>query len=439
MRVLHFLLGNVLFLALPGLTALLSPAVAAKTTDDLDRIAVIVNDDVITRGEIEARLPMIKQQLTLQRIQPPSDEVLQKQVLERMIMERIQLQLAGQMGIKATENQVDQAILNLAKQNQMDVKQFTDALQKQGVAPAKFREQIRAEITLQQLFEREISDRVFVSESEVNTFLAGEKDPAADAEYHLSHIFIALPDKAGADAIETARRRAEDLSEKLRQGADFRQLAIAHSQDQSALRGGELGWRRLGQLPPLFSATLKKLATGAYSEILRGPRGFHILKLNDKRGGDQPYTITQTHARHILIRTNPVVPLSEAERRIRQLRERIQNGEDFAALARANSDDPGSAANGGDLGWLNPGQAVPEFERAMDALKPNELSEPIATPFGVHLVQLLGRRQQDVSRERMYNNARRQIHARKADERYEQWLRQLRDEAYVEYPSNTVN
>ncbi len=403
----------------------------------VDRILVVVNDDVITQSELDARIPVVKKQLAMQRIRLPADEILQKQLLERMILERLQMQIASQAGIKISEEKVDSAMQNLAEQNHMTPKKFTEMLSREGMPLEKFRDQLRTQLTIQQLLEKEINNNIVVSDNEVENFLTYHGD--ADVEYNLSHILISVPEKSSPEVIQAAKNRAEKLVEQLKQGEDFEQAAVANSQDQKALEGGNLGWTKAGELPGLFVEALEKLQPGEISEPLRSSAGFHILKLNDKRGGNQPHAVTQSLVRHILIRPNQLVSLADAENKIKQLRARIEHGDDFAALAKANSDDTGSAANGGEIGWINPGQTVPEFERAVNALQLNELSGPVRSPFGVHLIQVLARRQQDISSERNQASARQQIHARKAEERYQQWLRQLRDEAFVEYRTDNVN
>lgn len=413
----------------------MSPLVQAVAAPErnLDRILVIVNDDVITQSELDSRLPAIKQQLLKQRVRLPADEVLNQQVLERMILERLQLQMAAQLGIQVSEAKVEQAFARLAQQNKLSVEQFKAALKAEGIAAAAFREQLRDQLTIQQLLEREVNSRVSVSEGEVQAFIAERARRGEAVAYNVGHILISVPENANTAALQAAERRARELVRQLRNGADFEQIAVAHSQDPKALEGGGLGWRTAEQLPALFVSVLNEMEAGEVSDVLRSGNGLHILKLNAKRGGNQRQAVVQQHARHILIKPNELLGLGEAEAKARGLRERIEQGADFAALARAHSDDPGSVANGGDLGWVTPGQTVPEFERALGELEPGEVSQPVRTPFGVHLIQLLARREADVTAERSEMEARAQIRARKADERYEQWLRQLRDEAYVEY------
>ncbi|MEW6332388.1 MAG: peptidylprolyl isomerase [Pseudomonadota bacterium] len=413
---------------------------AAQRVSDIDRIVVIVNDDVITESELNQRLRETRKQLELEKISAPPDAALRKQLLERMVLERLQLQLAAQSGIRVGESDVDRAFETVAQRNKLGAEEFRKALAQRGMDVAAYRNQLRDQLTIQQLLEREINNRINVTDSEVENFLENPQSRAGmDVAYQLSHILIGIPEAASPEAIQAARKRAEDVHRQLAGGANFEQTAVSQSQGADALKGGNLGWKQAGELPELFLTALKDLSVGGISEILRSPNGFHILKLNGKRGGDQAAAVTQTHARHILLKPSEILSLEDARQKLLGLRERIENGEDFAALARAHSDDTGSAANGGDLGWANPGQMVPEFEKAMNALQPNQLSQPVRTPFGLHLIQVLGRRSHDVSQEREFAAARQQIHARKADERYEQWARQLRNEAFVEYLLEEVN
>ncbi|MBI3547089.1 MAG: peptidylprolyl isomerase [Gammaproteobacteria bacterium] len=429
-RRLNVLLCLILWMPLSLPAAVQHPSAPTE----LDRVLVVVNDDVITETEVNSRLASTKKQLVLEKIKIPPDNVLKKQLLERMVLERLQLQLAAQSGIRVSESDVDQAIETIAQRNNMTVENFRKAMTQNGIDVAAHRQQIRDQILIQQLLEREISNRVLVTDSEVSNFLDNRENRAdMDVAYHLFHILVGIPESASPEAIQAAKKRADDIRQQLQQGADFQQIAVSYSQGVDALKGGDLGWKKAGELPELFLTPLKNMAPGEVSEALRGPNGFHILKLSEKRGGGENASVTQTHVRHILLRPSEIQSLDEARQKLINLRERIDNGEDFAALARAHSEDPGSAAIGGDLGWVNPGQMVPEFEKAMKNLKPNQLSEPIRTSFGVHLIQVLERRDHDVSEERLHAAARQQIHARKADERYEQWARQLRDEAFVEY------
>ena len=433
----YALLGFILAL-LPTTAATALPQTSAAV--GIDRVVVIVNDDVITETELTGRLTETKKQLALEKIKTPPDSILRKQLLERMVLERLQLQLAVQTGIRVSDSDVDQAFETIAQRNKLSVENFRNALVKSGIDAASYRAQLRDQITIQQLLEREINNRVTVTENEVGNFLDNPQNRAdMSVTYQLSHILIGIPESASPEAIQAAKKRAEDIHRQLQQGTDFEQIAVSFSQGADALKGGSLGWKKAGELPELFLGALKNMAPGGVSEVLRGPNGFHVLKLNNKRGDTQAEAVTQTHVRHILLRPSEIQSPEDARHKLLTLRERIENGVDFAALARANSDDTASAVSGGDLGWVNPGQMVPEFEKAMNALKPNQLSQPVRTSFGLHLIQVLGQRSHDITQERLVAAARQQIHARKADERYEQWARQLRDEAFVEYLVDETN
>lgn len=407
-------------------------APAARAIAEIDRILAVVNDDVITETELVARLTQTKRQLAAEKIKLPADDVLRRQLLERMVVERLQLQLAERAGIRVTDSDVERAVEGVARQNKMELAEFRKMMLREGIDPKAHADEIRTQLVLRQLAEREVNSRVAVSESEIELFLSANPQ-GGDTEFNLSHIFLPLPESASPETIQAARKRAEDILTRLRGGANFEELAVSFSQGEGAMSGGAIGWRKAGQLPDLFVSALNGLAPGGVSDALRGPNGFHILKLNNRRGEAGETNVTQTRARHILLRRSEIQSLDEARAKLLGLRERIVQGDDFAMLARAHSEDSGSAASGGDLGWTNPGQLVPEFEKAMNALKPGEVSQPVRSPFGLHLIQVLERRTQDMSSERMQGIARQQIHARKATERYEQWLRQLRDEAYIEY------
>jgi peptidyl-prolyl cis-trans isomerase SurA len=415
------------------LPAALAQAVGTGATDPVDRILIVVNEEVITVREVETRLAAVRARLVAQKVNLPSDDILRRQVMERMVVERLQQQVARLLGLTVSDERLDRAILQIAEQNRKGLEDLQRETEKEPGGYRAFREELRGQLLVQQLVEREVNNRILISQTEVESYLANQAGRDAGTEYNVSHILLGLPESASPEVIARANQKAEELLSELRKGTDFGQLAVANSQGQNALEGGGLGWKQAGQLPDLFVNVLRTLQPGAVSGVLRSPSGFHLLRLNDRRGGGEALRVTQTRARHILIKTGELVSLREAQRRAEQLRERLANGADFAETARANSDDIGSATNGGDLGWMNPGQTVPEFEKAMNALNPGELSAPVKSPFGVHLIQVQERRERDVSQERELANARTQLHARKADERYEQWLRQLRDEAFVEY------
>ncbi|MFQ5545689.1 MAG: peptidylprolyl isomerase [Acidiferrobacterales bacterium] len=411
---------------------LVPPALAAIV--DIDRIVVVVNEDVITNTELEARIEEIKQELAARNIDPPAESVLRKQVVERMVFERIQLQLADEARVRVNDKDVEQAIARVAERNNRTVEQLYRALRRDGIEIERYRSQIRNDLKIQRLLQREINNRITVSDAELENFLATRDDQdRVDDAYRISQILIAVPNSATPEQVEAAKTKAGEIYESLIAGANFEQAAITHSDGQNALQAGSLGWKKPGQLPGMFLASLLALEPGGVSDVLRSPVGFHILKLDERKRSVQAQPVPQVHVRHILLRPSEVRSISEVRTKLEQLRERVLNGEDFAELARAHSEDKSSTAKGGDLGWVNPGQTVPEFEKGMNELEPNELSEPVETPFGLHLIQVLAKRTHDVSEERSRAAARQQIHTRKADARYDQWLRQIRDEAYVNY------
>ncbi len=415
------------------------PLIAAVSPplQPLDRIVAIVNDDVITATELEQRIDLLEQQLRQQGGARPPRDVLRRQLLERLILTRIQLQLADATGIRIDDETLNTTLTNIAAQNNLTLSEFREVLEADGFDFAQFREEIRQEIIIRRLRQRQVESRITVTEQEIDNFLINQRAQGkADEEYRLGHILIALPEAASPEEIRTARARAEEVLARLRAGEDFAATAIAVSDGQQALEGGDLGWRKAGQLPTLFADRVRDMAVGDLAGPIRSPSGFHLIKLLDKRHG-QRHVVTQTRARHILIR-----PLTRADgsrdddaalAQIRRLRERLLAGEDFAELAQAFSDDKASAIDGGDLGWVSPGQMVPEFERAMTALAPGEISEPVKSGFGWHLIQVLERREHDDTETRARNQARNQIFQRKVEEAAANWLRRLRDEAYVEY------
>ncbi len=397
----------------------------------IDRIVAVVNNDVITLSELNERILQVRRQLDSQKIPLPPQDVLEKQILERMINEKVQLQFASETGIRVDDTALDQAIGRIADGNHMTVDQLRQALEKDGVSFTKFRENIRNEIILSRLKEREADNRVVVTESELENYLVNQTQTGNETEYNLAHILIQVPEQANAEKIQERKKIAEQALAELQKGTNFGQVAATFSDAPDGLQGGALGWRPASRLPQLFTDALNKMQLGEISPILLSPNGFHLLKLNDKRGRDAQLVVTQTHARHILIKTNEVVSEADAKPRLIELKERLDNGANFAELARLHSED-GSAAKGGDLGWLSPGDTVPEFEHAMDALPLNVVSQPVHTQFGWHLIEVLERRKEDVTKEKQKIRARQEIRERKADEAYQEFVRQLRDRAYVE-------
>lgn len=397
----------------------------------LDRIVAVVNDEVITQQELNARVDFAFRQLRQQGTQPPSREVIERQLIERLIGDRVQMQHARDIGMRVDDAELDKALVRIADENKLSPAQMRAALDKDGVPFEKFREDIRSEITLSRLRDREVAQKIVITESEIDNFIQAQQTQGRNDEFNFSHILVTVPENATPEQLQTRRVRAEQALGQLKGGTDFRQIAAAFSDAPEALQGGLIGWRESSRLPGLFLDALRPLKTGDLSELLRSPNGFHILKLNERRGGQAPIMVQQIRARHILIKTNELVSEVEARNRLLQLKERLDNKADFAELARSRSED-GSAARGGDLGWLNPGDTVPEFELAMSALKPGEISAPVRSPFGWHLIEVQERRTQDMTREGQRLNARQALRERKTDEAYQEWVRQLRDRAYVE-------
>jgi len=399
----------------------------------IDWVVAVVNDDVITRNELDDRLRVVVQQLKKQGTPLPAPEVLERQILERMITDMLQAQYAKENGVRVDDTQLDLAITRIAQQNNFpSLAEFRSRLEKDGVDFKKFREEMRSEIISTRLREREVESKLVISDSEVDSYLVNkEKMGGTEQELHLAHILVVIPEQASAEKIQAARDRAERALSQLKDGADFAQVAAGYSDAKDALKGGDLGWRPSDRLPPQFAEELQQLQPGQITAVLRSPNGFHILKLVDKRSGNAPVVITQTHARHILIKTSEIVSESEAKKRLMEIKARIDAGADFAEQARRFSQD-GSAQQGGDLDWLSPGQIVPEFEDMMNSLQPGK-NGVVQTQFGWHLIQVLERRDTDVSEQQQRQQARIAIGTFKSDEQYQDWLRQLRDRAFIEY------
>ena len=424
---LNILLKRLLFSFL-----LLGAAVHAGA-EPLNRIVAVVNDDIVLESELDARLALVREQLRGQDTELPPENILRQQVLERVIVDKLQLQLAAANNIQIDDETLTGNLRNIAEQNGMTLEQFRTTLEQEGHDFASFREEIRNQIIIARLHQQMVGNRINVSEQEIDNQIANAKTTGSDdKEYHLSHILVPVPEGAGPDDIGAAETRAEEIVAKLRGGADFAATAVSVSAGQTALQGGDLGWRSAAQLPTVLVETVRTLTPGEITDPIRAAGGFHIVKLNDVRG-DGRHVVTQTHVRHILLTADELLPESEVQNRLEQLRQRIQGGEDFAALARSHSKDKVSASKGGDLGWVTPGDLVPQFEEAMDALAPNAVSEPVQTRFGWHIIQVLERREHDSTDEFQRNKVREQIRKRKTDEELALWLRRLRDEAYVEY------
>lgn len=400
---------------------------------DIDSVVAVVNDDVITRNELDDRVREVVRQLQRQNTPLPAEDVLQKQILERMITDMLQRQYAKENGVRVDDTQLNLAITRIAQQNNFpSLDAFRAKLEADGVDYQRFREEIRGEIISTRLRKREVESKLMISEKDVDDYLANKaRIGSAGEEFHLAHILVVVPEQASAAKIQAARERAEQALSKLNGGADFAQVAASISDAKDALKGGDLGWRSGDTIPPLFMNELQNMKPGQISAVLRSSSGFHILKLLEKRSASAPVVITQTHARHILIKTSEIMPEAEAQKRILEIKQRIEAGADFAEQAKRFSQD-GSAQQGGDLGWLSPGETVPEFEEEMNKLKPGQMGV-VQSQFGWHLIQVLERRNTDVSEQQKREQARIAIGTFKSDELFQDWLRQLRDRAFVEY------
>ena len=399
----------------------------------VDRIVAVVGREVVTASELAERRDLAERQLRQQGTPLPERGILERQILERLILDKAQLQLAKENGIRVEEVQLDRALERIAENNKLSLSAFRAALEKDGVGFEKFRDEVRQQIQLQRLREREVDDRIEVSDGEIDQLLAESKSGSgARSEYNLVHVLVRVPEQASPEQVEQARKKAEQARSESASGADFAKIAASYSDAPDALKGGGMGWRGEDRLPEIFAGAVKTLRSGETSPVLRSPGGFHVLKLLERRGAEEGAPVQQTHARHILVRTNEVVSEADARRRLTEIRERIvTGGADFAEQARLHSAD-GSASRGGDLEWLLPGDTVPDFERAMDALKLGETSQPVKSPFGWHLIQVIERRAAGLTQERRRMQARQALKERKADDAFQDWLRQLRDRIYVE-------
>ena len=408
-------------------------AAAAGGTQNVDQIVAVVEDGVITAGELGEKVAMIKKGLRQNNTTVPPDKVLIKQVLERMIIDKIQLHLAEKAGIKVDEETLRAAVKQIAERNNLTVDEFRRSLMAEGIVYSEFAEQIRTEITLNRLRSNQVNSQIKVSDREIENHLKSQTSHSGDVdtEYLLGHILISTPQAASTSDVQTAKEKADNLIAEIKKGLDFKQAALGSSDDEHALKGGDLGWRKKSQIPAVFTDYVDKMKEGDIEGPIRSSSGFHIIKmLGLKRAGG--VTITKTRVRHILIKPTEVITDEEAKEKLLTLRHRIESGEDFAEIARGNSDDKGSAVKGGELGWVQPGALVPPFEQAMESLKPNELSDLVQTQFGWHLIQVLERQETNDMGEIEKNKAREEIFKRKVEEETELWLRKIRDEAYVE-------
>lgn len=405
----------------------------------LDRIVAVVNDGIMLQSDLEREMEYTANQLSARGIEVPDMATLRSQVLEKQILTRIQTQRAAKAGIRVDDRELNEVLTTIARQNNMSLTEFADTIRADGGDYLAIREQIRDEVIITRLRQREVDSRVLVTDQDIDLFLAGQPEQD-DTEYHLTHILVAVPDSASPEVRDESRKEARALRQRLQDGADFAGLAVAHSDGQQALQGGDLDWRNADSLPLVFLQAARTMEPGDVSELLETSGGYHLIKLVDTRSTGERKTVDETRARHILIQANTLRTEDQAQAQIRDLHQRLQDGADFAELAEEFSDDPGSRNNGGDLGWQSPGMFVPEFQDVLDALDVNEMSSPFRSQFGWHIAQVQDRRTRDITDESRRANARGTIHKRKAAEEYETWLRRLRAEAYVEFraPDGTV-
>ena len=421
--------------------ALLVQAVAHAQTRELDtkgvmldRVAAVVNDGVVLSSELDEQIAAVAERMRAQKLELPPQNVLRQQVLERLVLEQIELQRAEKAGMKIPDEALNNALQEVAQQNHIELSKLPEALAAQGIDYPSYRISIRKELTLSLLRQRDVLQRISITPREIDQYLEKQKNaPSAANEYNVSHILIAVPQAATPNELDTAGKHADEVFQRAKSGEDFAKLAVAYSNSQDALEGGALNWRKGTELPTFLTDVVMKLKPGEVAEPLRTPTGFHIVKLNEMRGAGQQVMVNQIHVRHILMKPNELADDATVRQKLTDVRGRILKGEDFAGLAKTTSEDPGSAADGGDLGWAGPGSYVPEFEQTVAGLKEKEISEPFKTQFGWHIVQLLGRREFDNTDELKRKHAVDEIRASKADEETELWLRRMRDEAYVEY------
>ncbi len=414
------------------LGALMLSSTAHAAVQTLDKIVAIVDNDVVMQSQLDQRVHEVQQTIAKRGGAVPPASVLDQQVLERLIVENLQLQIGERSGIRITDEELNQAIGTIAQRNNMSLEQFRAALAHDGLSFNDAREQVRREMIISRVRQRRVAERIQVSEQEVKNFLASDLGKMQlSEEFRLANILIPTPESASSTAIQAAARQAGEIYQQLKQGADFAQLAIARSASETALEGGEMGWRKAAQLPPPFDRMLSSMAVGDVTEPVRTPGGFIILKLQEKRGG-QTQLRDEVHVRHILIKPSEI--RSEAETKIlaQRLYDRIQAGEDFAELAKSYSEDPGSALNGGDLNWIDPNALVPEFREVMAHAQQGVVSKPFQTQYGWHVLEVLGRRATDSTAQAREQQAMTVLRNRKYDEELQTWLRQIRDEAYVE-------
>ena len=429
-----FLSGCLIALAVAGASAAYSQTRETSSSGVLlDRVAATVNEGVVLQSELDEQMIIIAARMRSQNVDLPPQNVMRKQVLDRLVLQELQIQRANRAGIKVSDETLNSALADVAKQNGIRLSDLPEALAQQGIEYAGYREQLRKELAMQILRQRDVIGRINVSPREIDQFLERQKKmPSESNEYNVSHILIAVPQAASPDELDAADKKALEVYDKAVAGEDFGRLAVQFSNAQTALEGGQLGWRKGSELPTFLGEAIAGMKAGDITKPMRTPSGYHIVRLNEIKGNAQ-VIVNQVNARHILIKTNELQDDATVEQKLVSIRDRILNkGENFAAVASVVSEDPGSAAEGGDLGWSNPGTFVPEFEKVLAQLQPDEISQPFRTQFGWHIIQLLGRRQYDTTEESIRQQAFVALREAKADEETELWLRRLRDEAYVE-------
>ena len=400
----------------------------------LDRVVAVVNDQVILKSELDARTAQVIKQIQAQNTPLPPLDVLQKQVLDQMITNRIELEQAADRGTTVSDDAVNQAMTRIATHAGLTLDQLPDSMKRQGIDYALFRQDLRDQIIIQNLEQQVLSDQLHITQQELDDQMhADQLNGDTDSTYHLSQIMVALPLNPSPEQVAAARKKADDIYKKLKAGADFAATAVASSDDQNALKGGDLGWRKGSELPTIFTAVVPQMKAGDFSTPIQSVSGFHIVKLDEVKQGGSQALITQTHARHILIRTGATTTDAQAKTKIDAIYQQLKGGADFAKLAEEDSSDPGSAKQGGDLGWVEPGATVPEFDAAMAKLQPGEMSEPFQTQFGWHIVQVLARRQAEQTEESRKNIAYQAIYSRKSEDVIQHWLSELKDTAFIEY------
>ena len=424
------------------LSVALLPSLASAQTRELssngvllDRIAAVVNAGVVLTSELDEQTEEVIARLREQSTELPPRNVLRRQILERLVVDEIQMQRAARLGIQVSDDMLNGALADVAQRNNMSFADLPRELEAQGIDYRTYREEIRKQLTLQLLRQRDVIGRISISPREMEQALARQQNaPDINSEYNVSHILISVPVTASPEQIQAREERARDVWERAKAGQDFAQLAVTYSESTTNIEGGSLGWRKGSQLPSIVGDAIAKMKPGEVSDPIRTPSGFHLFRLNEIRGGLQQSVQSQTHARHILLRTNELEDDQTVEQKLADIRRRVlEGGEDFGAIAAVTSNDPGSAPQGGDLGWTGPGTFVPEFERQLNALQENEISPPFRTQFGWHIVQLLGRRMHDITQDMLRQQVFVQLRESKAEEETELWLRRLRDEAFVEY------